>query len=172
MGCSWMHFMPCGRAGCLVQLLGSRRSQAWKGCRRRGDGECKVTCKRWAQNESCYKRLHLKGSVNQWLPLPWTCRATNEEETGEWKCPLPALQSDTTNARTRACKGTESFPPEVFHFPRQGCNCRRKKKRKKKNKLNFAMLQHMTPKALHWKIIFASDGNLKPQTKFPQWSET
>lgn len=113
----------------IVQLWVSRRSQAWKGCRRRGDGECKVTCQRWAQNESCYKRLHLKGSVNQGLPLPSTCRATKEEQRQENENAHFLLCNQTQPVlELELCKGTESFPPEAFHFPRQGCNYRRKKK--------------------------------------------
>lgn len=107
---------PCVNSS-TVQPWGSRRSQAQKGCRRRGDGKCKVTRQRWAQNESHYKRLHLKGSVNQWLPLPWTCRAIDEEQRLESENAHFLLHRQTQPVlELELCKGTESpslpIPPD------------------------------------------------------------
>lgn len=49
-------------------------------------------------------------------------------ETGEWKCPLPALQSDATSARTRAVQRHRILPSRSLPFPQTGLQLQEKKK--------------------------------------------
>lgn len=81
-----------------------------------------ITWQRWTQNESCWKRTHLKGKLNQQLPPchRLQCAATKERLRGKYERVLSAPWPGTSSVGTKVLGSPCAHTP----LPQSGCSCR------------------------------------------------